>query len=90
MTAARDFTRFNAVTQVDPNALIRALQHISGRSILPRRVNTERLTVRGTTSEVLHIEIEVATAEVSLDAVRLITARVKQLPIALSASFTYT
>jgi hypothetical protein len=77
--------RLKAVTQVEADALVRVLQLFRGRNVVPRRVSAERTAVRGTTSEVLQIVIEVSPTDISLDAMLLISAKVKQMPIALSA-----
>jgi hypothetical protein len=85
--AGANVLRLKAVTQVEADALIRVLQLFRGRNVVPRRVSAERMTVRGTTSDVLQIEIELSMVDISLDNLRLITEKIKQMPIALSAVF---
>ena len=79
--------RLKAVTAVDPGALICVLQLFRGRNVVPQQVRAQRMTVRGTNLEVLQIEVEVPTVQISVDVMRLITAKIQQMPIAMSAAF---
>jgi hypothetical protein len=56
------------------------LQFFQARNVIPLSVSAERLG-----SEYLQIEIHVATAELPADALRMIVAKVNELPISLCA-----
>lgn len=79
--------RLKAVTAVDPGALICVLQLFRGRNVVPQQVRAQRITVRGTAVEVLQIEIEIASVQISADAMRLIVTKIQQMPIVMSAAF---
>jgi hypothetical protein len=73
-------TRLKVLVESDPGGLVRVLQFFQARNVIPLSVSAERLG-----SEYLQIEIHVAAAELSADALRLIVARVNELPISLCA-----
>ena len=78
--------RLKAVARVEPGALIRVLQPFQDRDIVPHKVTAQRLLLRCENREVMHVEIELA-ADITMDVLRIIAARITQLPITLSTVF---
>jgi hypothetical protein len=73
-------TRLKVLVESDPGGLVRVLQFFQARNVIPLSVSAERLG-----REYLQIEIHVASAELPIDALRLIVAKVNELPISLCA-----
>lgn len=80
--------RLKAVVKVESDAVVRVLELFHDRNIVPRRIVAERVPMRGVAREVVHIEIEVALMDLTMDALRLIAAKIVQMPIALSTVIT--
>ena len=72
--------RLKAIVEADPGALIRLLQLFQIRNIVPLHVRARRLGC-----EFLETEIELDSAEISGDVLRLIAAKAQELPITLAA-----
>jgi len=72
--------RLKAIVEADPGALIRLLQLFQIRNIVPSAVRARRLG-----HEYIEAEIEFVDAGLTADTLRLITAKVQELPIALAA-----
>jgi hypothetical protein len=73
-------TRLKVLVESDPGGLVRVLQFFQARNVIPLNVSAQRLG-----SQYLQIEIHVAAAELPVDVLRLIVAKVNELPIALCA-----
>src|ERR1043165_4497556 len=72
--------RLKVLTEANPNGLVHVLQFFQARNLIPQRVIAERLG-----AEYLQIEIQLATAELTPDALSVIAAKVNELPISLCA-----
>jgi hypothetical protein len=77
--------RVKAVAQAQPDALARVLLLLETQSFVPSRLTVERVPVRGRTTPVLQIEIELAAADVTPSALRHLVATIAELPTVLSA-----
>ena len=70
--------RLRVIAEADPQSLSRVLERFSNLHITPRRVHAERGC-----NDVLHIEVDVAG--LSEDRMTLITGKVSQATLVLSA-----
>ncbi|HEX7011506.1 MAG TPA: hypothetical protein VF161_02105 [Steroidobacteraceae bacterium] len=68
-----------AIIEADPGALVRVLQFFQTRNVVPRRVNASRLG-----SEFLEAHIEIDAAELGLEGLRVVAAKIEQLPITMA------
>lgn len=75
------------VSDVDPEALIRLLQVFQDRNVNPRKLMTQRILLRTQEREVLHVEVEFASADIAMHTLRLIAAKIAQMPMSLSTVF---
>jgi hypothetical protein len=76
------------VADVDLVTLISVLQILKDCSTNPQKVSTHRLVLRSQRDrEVVHIEAEFADSDVTVEALRLIAAKIAQMPITLSTVF---
>lgn len=73
-------TRLTVILEADPSALVRVLQFFQSRNVVPTHVSARR-----TCDGWLEIEIGVGANEISSDAMRVITAKVRALSCARSA-----
>ena len=77
--------RLKVVAREEADALVRVLQVLRLHSVVPRRVTAQHVALRGPgLLEVLEIEIELRATEVELEAVRVIVAKINQLPVVLA------
>lgn len=72
--------RLKAIVEADPGALIRLLQLFQIRNVMPRQLRARRLG-----GEFIEAEIEVGAGDITLDVLRLIAAKARELPITLTA-----
>jgi hypothetical protein len=73
------------VAREGTDALGRVLQVLRLHSMVPRRVTAQHVALRGPgILNVLEIEIELRASEHELEAVRMIAARINQLPVVLA------
>lgn len=77
--------RLKVVTEAESDALVRVLQLLQSRNVIPLRVMAQRVAIRGRTTEVLEIEIEVPASDLAPEAFRVVAAKINQLPIVLTA-----
>jgi hypothetical protein len=77
--------RLKAVAQAQPDALARVLLLLETQSLVPCRLTAQRVPVRGRTTPVLEIEIELAAADVTPNALRHLVATIAALPTVLTA-----
>jgi hypothetical protein len=75
------------VSHVETEALIRVLQIFQDRNINPQRVSAQRVLLRSQSREVLHIDVEFATSDLPMHALRFIAAKIAEMPITLSTVF---
>lgn len=73
--------RVRVVAEADPSALVRALQLLQARNIVPLRVNAQRID-----GELLEIAIEVDAAHCTQETFRLVVAKINELSVVLTAS----
>ena len=71
--------RLKAIVESDPGALVRVLQFFQARNIVPRQVMARRLG-----AEFVETEIEIDPADLGPDALRLIAARIQEMPVAMA------
>jgi hypothetical protein len=71
--------RLKAIVEADPGALVRVLQLFQIRNVIPRQVTARRLG-----AEFIEAQIEIDATEVAPETLRLIAARIQELPIALA------
>lgn len=62
------------------DALIRVLQCLQAPQVLPLRITAVRDSVRGGSTEVLEIEIDVTASDLAPETFRFLTAKISQLP----------
>jgi hypothetical protein len=72
------------VTKVDSGAITSVLELLANRNVLPQRMLAQRLDVRRTCRQIIHIEIYLARLDLTMDALRLIAAKIVLLPTTLS------
>jgi hypothetical protein len=72
--------RLRVIVTADPGALVRVLQLFQIRNIVPRQVSALRLG-----AEFLQAEIEIDPAELAPETLRLIAAKIQEMPIAMAA-----
>jgi prephenate dehydratase len=68
-----------AIIEADPGALVRVLQFFQTRNVVPRRINASRLG-----SEFVEAHIEIDSAELGLEGLRAVAAKIEQLPITMA------
>jgi prephenate dehydratase len=71
--------RLKAIVEADPGALVRVLQLFQIRNIVPRRISALRLG-----AEFVEAEIEIDPADLAPETLRLIAARIQEMPIAMA------
>jgi len=71
--------RLKAIVEADPGALVRLLQLFQIRNLMPRRVHAQRLG-----DQFIEAEIEVDVAEIAPETLRLIAAKMQELPITMA------
>lgn len=72
--------RLQVLAEADPGALVRTLQFLQARNIVPQQVSMKR--VRG---DLFDIAIDVDTASCGPEALSVIAAKLNELPIVLEA-----
>lgn len=77
--------RLKAVAQAQPDALARVLLLLETQSIVPSRLTAQRVPVRGRTTPVLEIELELAATDMTPSALRRLVATIAELPTVLTA-----
>lgn len=77
--------RLKVVTEAEPSALVRVLQLLQSCNATPLRVMAQRIAIRGRTTGVLEIEIEVPASDLAPETLRFITAKINRLPTVLTA-----
>lgn len=88
MQANNNTLRLKAVVaELEAGTIIRVLQLFQERNIAPRMITAQRLLLRHRTDELMHIEIELDAADATIDTLRLIAAKIAQMPITLSTVF---
>lgn len=75
------------VAEVGVDALIRVLRVFQDRNVNPRKVSAQRVLLRSQGREALHLEVEFAIADLTLDALRFIAANIAQMPTTVSTVF---
>lgn len=73
--------RIKLIAEADPGALARVLQPIQGLNIVPRSLRAVRLGV-----EWLEIEVQIEAAELTNEALRLVAAKLGQLPAVMTVA----
>ena len=71
--------RLKTIVEADPGALVRLLQLFQIRNLVPRRVRAQRLG-----DQFIEAEIELDAAEVAPETLRLIAAKLQELPITMA------
>jgi hypothetical protein len=75
------------VAASEAGALDRVLQVLKSHNLMPRRVMAENVAIRGPgLLDVIRIEIELMTSGVTPKALRILAARINQLPIVLAVA----
>lgn len=77
--------RLKVMTEAEPGALVRVLQLLQSRNVIPLRVMAQRVAIRSWTTEVLDIEIEVPASDLGPEALGVVAAKINQLPTVLTA-----
>ena len=72
--------RLKAVVESDPGSLVRVLHFFQTRNVTPVRVTARQLG-----PEWLDIEIDVASADLSVDALQILTAKIRELTVSACA-----
>jgi len=72
--------RLKAIVEADPGALIRLLQLFQVRNIVPLHVRARRLGC-----EFVETQIDLDSAEITGEVLRLVAAKAQELPITLAA-----
>ena len=72
--------RLKAVIEFDPGSLVRVLHFFQARNITPVRVAALRLG-----PELLDVEIDVASDDLSVDAMQVLTAKIRELTVSVCA-----
>lgn len=67
--------RVKVVAEAEPGALIRVLQLLESRNIVPYRVCAQRVPIRGRSTEMLEMELEVIASDLSPEAFRIISTQ---------------
>jgi hypothetical protein len=75
------------IGEVAADAIIRVLQLFHDRNIAPRKITAQRLLLHHRNDEVMHLEIELASADITIDALRFVAAHLAQMPTTLSTVF---
>jgi hypothetical protein len=75
--------RLRIIAESDPSSLIRALQLLQARNVVPRRVTAVRIDV-----DLIEIAIDVDTSECTLETLGRIAARLNELPIVIESELT--
>lgn len=73
--------RLDVETDGDPANLIRVLHFFQARNVTPLRVYARRIAVDG-----YAISVDVAVADLSLDVMRLIAAKIAEMPFAIRSA----
>jgi prephenate dehydratase len=71
--------RLKTIVEADPGALVRLLQLFQIRNLVPRRVRAQRLG-----DQFIEAEIEMDTAQIAPETLRLIAAKLQELPITMA------
>jgi prephenate dehydratase len=71
--------RLKTIVEADPGALVRLLQLFQIRNLVPRRVRAQRLG-----DQFIEAEIELDSAEIAPETLRLIAAKLQELPITMA------
>ena len=71
--------RLKTIVEADPGALVRLLQSFQTRNVIPRRVRAQRLG-----DGFIEAEIEFDAAEIAPETLRLIAAKLQELPITVA------
>lgn len=75
------------VAEIGADALIRVLQVLQDCNVNPAKVSAQRLLLRHQNREVMHVEVELTPTDITLDALRLVAAKIAQMPTNLSTVF---
>ncbi|MGH8178014.1 MAG: hypothetical protein ACREV5_17305 [Steroidobacter sp.] len=78
-TKQRPSLRLKAIAEADPGALVRILQLLQGRNLVPRAVNAECIG-----AQYLDIRIELDGSALAADAAKALIAKIEQLPAVLA------
>ena len=73
--------RLKVLAESDPGTLVRVLQFIQARNIVPRRAQAQRIG-----AEYIEIQIDVDIAECADEAFRMVVAKINELPVVLVAT----
>lgn len=73
--------RLDVETDLDPANLIRVLHFFQARNLTPLRVYARRVAVDG-----YAISVDVAVSDLSLDVMRLIAAKIAEMPFAIRSA----
>lgn len=85
LTTPETVLRLKAIAQAEPDALARVFLLLEAHAITPLRLIAQRAPVRGRTTPVLEIELELAATDLGLDAFRSLVATIAALPTILTA-----
>ncbi len=80
--------RLKAVVEADPGALNRVLESVDAHGVVPLCVTSRRTAIRGRSTEILEIEIDIAAADLTMAALGVIAARLGELPLVMTAVAT--
>jgi hypothetical protein len=73
-------TRLKVLVEADPGSLVRVLQFFQARNVTPLCVAAQRLG-----AEFLQVDIDITPADLTADALRVIVAKIRELPGSLCA-----
>lgn len=76
--------RLSATTEADPGVLVRVLQFLQLRNVVPRRVLVQHTYAHDEAAEVLRIEIEVRACDLTREALVRVAAKIGELPAVLT------
>jgi hypothetical protein len=72
------FKRLKAVVESDPSSLVRLLHFFQARNVVPLRVHAWRVG-----EDHFQVEIDVAEADLPVDVMQLIAAKIGELPVSV-------
>lgn len=81
MLPAGGARRLEVETDLDPGNLTRVLHFFQARNVMPVRVHVQRVAADGCA-----ITVDVATADLSLDVMKLIAAKIAEMPSAIRSA----
>ena len=81
MLSVKNSWRLEVETDLDPGNLIRVLHFFQTRNVTPVRVHAQRAA-----EDTLAITVDVEISELSLDVMKLIAAKIAEMPFAIRST----